>query len=48
MKNSRKQALPLTRVSFVALEENKHEVEVFQNKWKNIVELSRSSKRNFY
>ena len=38
MKNSRKQALPLTRVSFVALEENKHEVEVFQNKWKNIVD----------
>ena len=28
MKNSRKQALPLTRVSFVALEENKHEVEM--------------------
>jgi len=38
MRNSRKQTLPLTRVSFVALEENKHEVEMFKNKWKNIVD----------
>ena len=38
MRNSRKQSLPLTRVSFVALEENKHEVEMFKNKWKKIVD----------
>ena len=38
MRDLRKQSLPLTRVSFVALEENKHEVKMFQNKWKNIVD----------
>ena len=37
-RNSKKQSLPLTRVSFVALEENKHEIEMFKTKWKNIVD----------
>ena len=30
--------LPLTRVSFVALSENSHEVELFKSKWENIVD----------
>ena len=38
LRNSKKQSLPLTRVSFVALEENKHEVEMFKTKWQNIVD----------
>jgi len=38
LRNSKKQSLPLTRVSFVALEENKHEIEMFKTKWQNIVD----------
>ena len=30
--------LPLTRVSFVALSENSHEVDLFKEKWENIVD----------
>jgi len=38
LRNSLNSKLPLTRVSFVALEENKHEIEMFKNKWKGIVD----------
>ena len=38
MKDDQKKKLPLTRVSFVALKENSHEVEIFKNKWKGIVD----------
>ena len=39
--------LPLTRVSFVALESNYHEVDQFIEKWIDIVDTSRNSKRKF-
>jgi len=38
LRNSMKKKLPLTRVSFVALEENQHEVEEFKKKWEGIVD----------
>lgn len=38
MKSDLKKKLPLTRVSFVALKENSHEVEIFKNKWEGIVD----------
>ena len=38
LKNDLNKRLPLTRVSFVALKENSHEVELFKSKWENIVD----------
>ena len=38
MRDSMNSKLPLTRVSFVALKENKHEIEMFKNKWKGVVD----------
>lgn len=38
MRNDLNKKLPLTRVSFVALEENQHEVELFRKKWEGIVD----------
>ena len=38
MRNSLNKKLPLTRVSFVALEENQHEAEMFKKKWEGIVD----------
>jgi radical SAM protein with 4Fe4S-binding SPASM domain len=38
MRDSMNTKLPLTRVSFVALKENQHEIELFKNKWKGIVD----------
>jgi len=38
LRNSLNKKLPLTRVSFVALEENQHEVEQFKKKWEGIVD----------
>ena len=39
LKNDLNKRLPLTRVSFVALKENSHEVDSFKSKWENIVEF---------
>lgn len=36
--NVYKKSLPLVRTSFVALEKNKHEIDLFIEKWKNIVD----------
>tara|TARA_B100000989_G_scaffold112589_1_gene82659 strand:- start:10053 stop:11096 length:1044 start_codon:yes stop_codon:yes gene_type:complete len=36
--NVYKKTLPLVRTSFVALDKNKHEINAFINKWKNIVD----------
>ncbi len=50
-RNSKKLSLPLTRVSFVALEENKHEIEMFKTKWKNIadsIEIQRETSIEVY
>lgn len=38
LRNSMNKKLPLTRVSFVALEENQNEVEEFKKKWEGIVD----------
>ena len=38
LKNDLNKRLPITRVSFVALKENSHEVELFKSKWENIVD----------
>ncbi len=38
MRNSLGKKLPLVRVSFVSLNNNKHEIENFKNKWSSIVE----------
>ena len=38
LRNDLNKRLPLTRVSFVALKENTHELELFKSKWENIVD----------
>lgn len=38
LRNDLNKKLPITRVSFVALKENSHEVELFKSKWENIVD----------
>ncbi|MDC0142801.1 radical SAM protein [Candidatus Pelagibacter sp.] len=38
MRNSKKKKLPITRVSFVALEQNLHELEQFKKEWIDIVD----------
>ena len=38
MKKKLNKKLPLTRVSFVALSENSHEVDLFKKKWEKIVD----------
>ncbi len=43
--------LPLTRVSFVALKDNQHEIDEFKKKWENIVdsvEVQRETSINLY
>jgi radical SAM protein with 4Fe4S-binding SPASM domain len=46
LRNSFNKKLPLVRVSFVALETNVHEVDMFVNKWINIVDTVEIQKEN--
>jgi radical SAM protein with 4Fe4S-binding SPASM domain len=51
LRNELGKKLPLTRVSFVALKENQHEIEKFKEKWKGIVdsvEIQRETSINLY
>ena len=46
LRNESGKQLPLTRVSFVALEDNSHEIDAFINKWINIVDSVEIQKEN--
>ena len=46
MRNDLKKKLPLTRVSFVALEKNSHEIESFIEKWIDVVDSVEIQKEN--
>ena len=51
LRNELGKKLPLTRVSFVALKENQHEIEKFKEKWEGIVdsvEIQRETSINLY
>jgi len=51
LKKSMKKVMPVTRVSFVALKENFHEIELFKKKWESIVdtvEIQRETSINIY
>jgi len=51
LRNESGKKLPLTRVSFVALKENQHEIEKFKEKWEGIVdsvEIQRETSINLY
>ena len=46
LRNSLNKKLPLVRVSFVALKSNVHEVDMFINKWIDIVDTVEIQKEN--